>query len=136
MAQRFYAPKILSVLTVSRQPGTVDDGLIQDNIARMLLMSREEVSAKEAQELLDEMNGQEWSDLMNRASRELYSPEMQDYLSREAINHHRLYPIEEVLSEEDEPLSPEEAEELMWERLDEFNWTTFEEVNLHPSEWD
>ena len=120
MAQKYYARWPFHILTMAQSPGMVDSSVIEDNIARMILMSREEIDAKEAQEMLNAMGGKEWSDLMNVASDYQYSPEVQDYLTLHNIERHRLYPITEVLKDESEAeLSEEDAEERMWDLLDE-----------------
>ena len=137
METKFYEPKTFHWLTMAQEKGITDESLIQDNIARMILMSKYDLSAKEAQEMLDEMGGEDWSRLMESASWNLNEPKMQDYLVINDLTGHRLYPIAEVLSDPEEPqLTEEEAEAIMWDRLDEMDWETFEETELSSSEWD
>ena len=123
METKFYAPRERHWLTVTQHPGKLMEDDILEAIVRMQLMSKEEVSAEEALEMMDEMDSAERSRLTEEAAWPMYEPEMQDYLSRKGIYVGM-------------PLHLQEDPDEVLEYLDEMTWEGLELWELPTSEMD
>jgi hypothetical protein len=123
MEPKYYVPENCHWLAVSDTKGSLTETDLTWNLMRMLVMSEEEVGAKEAFKILDEMEREPFEALQRRAEALLYDPEMQEYLERENVKvGQRLYPVED--------------EEKLMDYLDEMDWASFQQWEMPEAEYD
>ena len=125
MEQKYYAPQGLPLfLTLTDHQGKLQRKDLVWNLMRMLLMSKEDLSAQEALEELDRLPRQEFKDLQQQAERWMSDNDLQAYLERKQVN-----PGAELVP------ATESEEELM-EILDEFPMEVFLSQEMPLTEWD
>jgi hypothetical protein len=140
MEKKYYTTKKgFLCLSVATHPGTLTELDIQENIMRMMVMN-DEVSAEEASELISKMPWEKKDSLWKSALQEYWEPSFQEYLCRTNLIYaedKELFPITEILKEEDEDSITEEiALERMWEKLEEYNFKEFMLWEFPVTEWD
>ena len=140
MATKYYATPTL-FLTTTTHKGTLDYLDVVTNIMRMILMSKEDITAREAMERLDQMSQQEYRDLRQQGEAWMQDIDLQDYMERKNITMgqagDQLYPIAELLNDQDEePMTEEELEGSLMEALDEFPMEAFLTWEMPYVEWD
>jgi hypothetical protein len=129
MATKYYAPAAaLSPLTLTTQQGSLTRSVMVNNLMRMLTMDRtqehDRLTAEEAEKAISLLSSAQRRQLQDRATEELNSQEMQEYLNRKGITEGM--PLEEVNAEEvDVP-----------EILNEYSMTEFAEMEMPPVEYD
>lgn len=129
MATKYYAPAAsLSCLTLTTRPGALTRAILVENLMRMLAMeaneSHDRLTAEEANAEIDKLNRSEYQRLREKATVELDSQEMQEYLQRKRI----------MLG--DPLVAVNEAEVNVQEILDEFTMTEFEQQEMPLVEYE